>query len=102
MPGRAREPAISAAEVEARVREVLGDKLERIEFKSRKGRSERITWHLAGGSFTFTSRSTDPDAVRKCVLQFLDDCMATANEVVRKIVDAERVGEDDEIPERNQ
>lgn len=89
-----REPTIPIEDVERRARDVLGDKLTRIEFKSRKGRSERVTLHVPGGTLAFTHASyADPDAVRKAVLQFLDDCMATANETVRRMLDSKDAAE---------
>lgn len=90
-----KQPTIPAEDIECRVREVLGDKLKRIEFKARKGRSERITLHVPGGTLEFTHASAaDPDAVRKAVLQFIDDCLTTANETVRKMLDSDGGADD--------
>lgn len=85
-----REPTIPIADVERRAREMLGEALERVECKPRKRRSERITLHLKNVTLTFTHASyQDPDAVRKAVLAFLEDCQNTAQETARKLLDSE-------------
>jgi hypothetical protein len=75
-----REPTIPKEDVERRAREVIGDKLVRVEFRARMRRSERIILHLEGKATLSLSNDSyrDPDAVRRFALQLFSEMEETA------------------------
>jgi hypothetical protein len=103
-----KQPTITLEALEARAREVFGDELVRVQVRPRVGRSELVTLcyghvppelrplqrgRFKGKDYAHTIAISkdrpggDPDASRKSMFKFLDDCEATARMTAKQVLD---------------